>query len=271
MEKRSWRAGPNQLFVQQYIPKEKSFPYPILFIHGSFTGYSIWDSNAMILAEAGFECFAFSLRGHKPNEKINLAEVAMGNYREDVAAVIDNLHLNNPVLIACGMGGLLALMYAKTAVVKAIIAIGPSPTLETEKPWADEEIAKIPLMYTAAQANIFPDSPELSQALPDVPRDAIAEMLEHYEEESGLARRQRKMGISIPRHSISCPMLFIASEYGNSIGFGIPAQLTQGMAQYYGADFFFAKNTSHLGIHAGIHAKETMQTMAQWLREKVFS
>ena len=262
----------SKLFVEQFIPEEKKFPHPLMFVHGSFVGAFVWEPIASFLAEHGFEGYALSLRGHKPNGSVRLQEVHMGNYLEDVSSCIQELKLQNPVIIGHGMGGLLALMYARDhqqeGKPSAIICISPSPSHETAVRWSEgKTLAAIPLVYTASQTG-FPEDPSgMFRAFPDLPKSKVLEIRSRFGPESGLARRQRKRGIGVRKGSILGPMIFFGAQYGESVSFGIPSHTTKKMAHYFDSRYKLIKGTSHLGILLGTHAKEVAEEIGEWLRE----
>lgn len=263
----------SKLFVEHFVPEEKKFEYPLVFIHGSFVGAFVWKRIASFLAEEGFEGYALSLRGHEPNGSVRLEQVHMGNYLEDVASCIKRLGLVHPIIIGHGLGGLIALMYArdckKEGDPKALICISPSPNYETADIWTEGKIASaIPLVYTARQAGLPDDPPELFRALPDIPKEEVLQIRRRFGLESGLARGQRKRGIGVSKRSILCPVFFLGAEHGEAIGFGISSRMTQKMARYFDSKFKLIKGSSHLGILLGTHAKEVAQEIEKWLKEQ---
>lgn len=267
MQKIEHTLGLNNIFVEQLTPDEKSFSNPIVLVHGSFGGYWMWKMIASALAERGFETFALSLRGHKPGGETNLGSLVMQDYVEDVAVVVNELHLENPVIIGHSMGGLVALMYAAKNVVSAVISIDPSPPQEVAGTKPEDEVQKIPDVYNAMDAGMPTDPQEVMKALPDIPAEMLIKMKEMLGPESGSARRDRKRGISVPKESIGAPMLFVGAELGDSLPFGIPLESTRKTAEYYGGEFTEIKGATHPGIIMGINANATAQKIEEWLNK----
>ena len=149
--------------------------------------------------------------------------------------------------------------------IQALISIDPSPSLEVKGAGEEEKIKAIPLVYNAMDAGMPTDPMEVMKAMPDIPKEMLMIMKDMLGPESGLARRDRKRGISVPRESLTVPTLFIGAELGDSLPFGISLESTQKMADYYNAEFVEIKGASHPGIIMGVHAKETADKIDKWL------
>lgn len=267
MKKQEHILGNNKIFVQQLSPDKKFFTSPLIFVHGSFGGYWMWEMMAPYLASRGFECFLLSLRGHNPSGKVDLGSVRMQDYVEDVSLVIKELQLESPVLIGHSMGGLIVLMNAAENSVKALVSIDPSPSVEISGGKTIEEASKIPDVYDSMEVGMPGDMVGMMEAMPDVSRDMLMQMQSMLGPESGSARRDRKIGISIPKEKLDMPILMFAAQLGDSLPFGISAESTKKMAEYYNADFFEIKGASHPGMLAGEHAQEVVMKIESWLKE----
>lgn len=268
MRKQEHSLGENKIFVEEFIPDDKQYKNPLVFVHGSFGGYFMWKMITSYLVEQGFECYALSLRGHKPSGEVDLAKVGMNDYVEDIALVINELKLKNPVVIGHSMAGLLVLMYEKKFdKTSAVISIDPSPTLEIQGKTDEEKIKSIPLVYTLMDVGMPTDPEKVMKALPDISQDMLMKMKETLGPESGLARRERKSGISISKESLKSSVLMIGAELGKSVPFGISIESTREMAEYYGTEFFEIKNATHPGVLMGKHAPEVAQIIEKWLSD----
>jgi lipase len=84
---------------------------PIVLLHDLGSNARIWDKTAPLLAQAGFSPLAIDLRSHgltdSGDSQLNL-DVFFG----DLAAFIEALYLERPLLAGHGWGTLLALDYA---------------------------------------------------------------------------------------------------------------------------------------------------------------
>lgn len=266
MNRKEYVLGENKIFVEHLVPDEKKYSHPLLFIHGSFGGFFMWKMITSYLVNQGFECFALSLRGHKPSGDTDLSQVSMEDYVADIDLVINELELKDPVLIGHSMAGLLVLMHEKSFnKASAIVCIDPSPSLEIQGAGKDENIKKIPLVYNAMEAGMPTDPMEAMKALPDISKDMLMEMKEMLGNESGKARKDRKVGISIPKDSINKPLLFMSAELGKSVPFGVSPESTQKMSDYYGGELFEVKGATHPGIIMGTHTSEVIKKIENWL------
>ena len=265
MENKEHVVGAGQLHVMELIPDEQAYENPLVLVHGSFGGFMMWQQIAHALVEKGFHIYALSLRGHKPNEEIDLGKVGMADYVDDIKLVTSELQLKNPVVIGHSMAGLLVLMYAKDNSVSKVVAIDPSASAEVQGTVDPESIAKIPDVYTSMDAGMPQDPMEAMRALPDVPKEVLMKMREMLGQESGKARRDRKKGISIPKGSITAPILFLGAELGKSVPFGISPESTEKMSAYYDGKVIIIKGASHPGMLVGKQSKEVAETISSWL------
>ena len=55
MDKKEHTLGDNKIFAEQLMPDKKRYENTLVFVHGSFGGYWMWNMIAPMLAERGFE------------------------------------------------------------------------------------------------------------------------------------------------------------------------------------------------------------------------
>ena len=254
----------NEIYVEHSVPDNRAFESPLVLVHGSFGGFWMWNVIAPILLDRGFECVTFSLRGHRPSGG-KLGEAGMTDFVADLSLVIGELELEDPVVVGQSLAGLAVLMYAGEYPVRAVVSIGPSPSIEVQGPGNEEAVAGIPDVYTPIEAGMPADPAEAMKALPDVPKDVLSTMGDMFGPESGKARRERKRGISVPRESIAAPILFIGAEHGDSVEFGISFESTSRMAEYYESELVEIKGATHPGILIGEHAPEVARSLSEWV------
>jgi len=266
MEKKEYTLGPNKIFVEQRTPRNKTYLHPLVLVHGSFGGYWMWNMIADVLNEKGFETFAFSLRGHKPSAKIDLGAVSMMDYRDDLALVVEELKLKDPVVVGHSMAGCIVLMYAIGNSVSAVVPIDPSPSVEVQGAKPEEEVEKIALVYDVFDAGMPREPSEVVEALPDVSQEMIMKMKDMLGPESGTARKDRKRGVSIPKEKLTAPALMLGAELGKSVPFGISAESTRKMAEYYDADYFEIQGATHPGMLIGKYAPTVAFRIVEWLK-----
>ena len=257
----------NEIYVEHSLPETRAFESPLVLVHGSFGGFWMWNVIVPVLVHRGFECVTFSLRGHTPSGG-ELGQAGMTDYVEDLSLVIRELELEDPVAVGQSMAGLMVLMYAGEYPVRAVVSIDPSPSIEVQGPGNEEAVARISDVYTPIEAGMPADPPEAMRALPDVPKDVLLTMGDMFGPESGKARRERKLGISVPRESIAAPILFIGAEHGDSVEFGISFESTRQMAEYYESELVEIRGATHPGVLIGEHAPEVAHILSEWVKNK---
>lgn len=235
---------------------------PFLLIHGSWGSSMMWMAYAEVFAKHGFDVYAPDLRGHGKSGG-SVAGASMDDFVADVAAAARANGLENPVVIGHSMGGLVALMYAARHGAAATVAIDPSPSKEVqggeEKTYAPE--------YSPMDAGMPGDPKAVMEAFPDIPQEMLMKLKQMLGKESGLARAERKRGISIPKDALSMPTLFVGGELGESVPFGIGIRTARAMAQYYGKPVIEIKGATHPGILVGMHAAAAAGEIEAWLEQ----
>jgi pimeloyl-ACP methyl ester carboxylesterase len=71
---------------------------PIILIHGSANSATVWTIWQQELATRGWSTFALDLRGHGSSPPVDLADVRMADYAEDVQCLVQQLTMA-PVLL----------------------------------------------------------------------------------------------------------------------------------------------------------------------------
>lgn len=94
------------------LPAAASTKTPLLFVHGAFAGAWMWADNFMPwFAQAGYPCYAVSLRGHgNSSEAERLDWLGISDYVDDLKAVADWLEVE-PALVGHSMGGFVVQKY----------------------------------------------------------------------------------------------------------------------------------------------------------------
>jgi len=177
----------------------------ILFIHGGITGAWIWDAWRAHLSPFGWEVNVLDLRGHGRSLPADMALITMDDYLADVASVAEQVAAARgayPVIGGWAMGGLIAMLHAaREPRAPGLLLFAPSPPLEVAGRAEAEVVRQTPSGPFGAEVyGLYPDDLEASrQALHDLTDEEAAAVLEQVRgaEESGLARRQRRRGISL--------------------------------------------------------------------------
>ena len=86
-------------------PVGKKTGKTLLFIHGVGHGAWCWEKYMDYFAEAGYDCYALSLRGHCGSKgHLLLNTYTIDDYVEDVYQTVRNLG-EKPILVGHSMGG----------------------------------------------------------------------------------------------------------------------------------------------------------------------
>jgi pimeloyl-ACP methyl ester carboxylesterase len=96
-------------------------------VHGGFCGGWAFEHFRKPFEAAGHLCLTPDLRGHGPGDRGSaVVGVSMTDFSRDIAALIEAQD-EPPVLVGHSMGGLVAMMAATRAKVRALILLAPSP------------------------------------------------------------------------------------------------------------------------------------------------
>lgn len=252
------------LFIRSKNADTPTHTPPLVLVHGSWGSSSMWMGYIQLLTESGWNVHAPDLRGHGKSGG-TVSGSTMDDYVADVHRTIEEHQLENPIIVGHSMGGLVALMYAAKHSAKAVVAIDPSPTKEVQSESVKKEY---PAEYSPVDAGMPVDPMEVVKAFPDIPQEQLMKMKDMLGMESGVARSERKCGISIPKEDLPMPVLFVGGELGESVPFGIGITTAQTMADYYEKEVLEIKGATHPGILMGAHAKEAARSIETWLAQK---
>ncbi len=250
-----------QLFTHIQETEQKPVKGSIVLVHGSWGSSAMWMGYTQFLSQNGWNVYALDLRGHGKSEG-TVAGATMHDYVDDVAQVVTDHALTDSIIMGHSTGGLVALMFAAEHGAKAVVAIDPSPTKEVQ---GEGEKKEYPTKYSPMDAGMPADPMEVMKALPDISQEKLMKMKETLGMESGVARSERKLGISVPKEKLIMPILFVGGELGESVPFGISIRTAQAMADYYEKDVLEIKGATHPGILIGKHAMETVQKIENWI------
>jgi len=251
-----------QLFTRIQNAQKESSKDAVVLIHGSWGSSAMWMTYIQFLSQDGWDVYALDLRGHGKSDG-SVAGTTMGEYARDVHQVVTEHDLHNPVVVGHSMGGLIALMYAAEHGAKAVVSIDPSPPKEVQ---GEGEKKEYPAEYSAKDAGMPAHPLRAMKAFPDIKILAMMRMKMMLGKESGVARSERKLGISVPKEKLAMPVLFVGGELGESVPFGIGIKTARAMAHYYGKEVIEIKGATHPGILIGVHAKGAVQKIGAWLR-----
>jgi pimeloyl-ACP methyl ester carboxylesterase len=100
---------------------------PIVMVHGAFCGGWAWERFRAPFEAAGHRVLAPDLRGHGETDSPQaVTGVSMTDYARDIARLCREQD-EPPILVGHSMGGLVAQMAARSAKVRALVLLAPSP------------------------------------------------------------------------------------------------------------------------------------------------
>src|SRR5512138_3412142 len=118
-----------KLEVISKLPREKTHPSPLLFLHGAWHAAWCWENFLPYFAEHGYESYALSLRGHGNSEgREGIRWYNTEAYVADLRKVISNLS-PSPILIAHSMGGYVVQKHLETQSAPAAVLLASVPTV----------------------------------------------------------------------------------------------------------------------------------------------
>ncbi|WNJ20285.1 alpha/beta hydrolase [Pontibacter sp. G13] len=117
-----------RIHIPAQIPNGKP---PLLFVHGAFSGAWIWEPWMQTLSARGWDCHAFSFRGHGNSEvPPHPNRVRVRDYVEDLRTVLAEFKIP-PILVGHSLGGLVIqrhLMERDAPAVVLVCPVGPKGT-----------------------------------------------------------------------------------------------------------------------------------------------
>ncbi|MBU1093042.1 MAG: alpha/beta hydrolase [Firmicutes bacterium] len=100
-----------KLEVLVHKAENKKSHIPLVFIHGAAGGAWYFESFLSYFSNKGFDCYAFSLRGHGKSDGYDeLNTFGLDDYVDDLKSVINRLE-EKPIVIGHSMGGAIVQKY----------------------------------------------------------------------------------------------------------------------------------------------------------------
>jgi pimeloyl-[acyl-carrier protein] methyl ester esterase len=246
----------------------------LLLIHGAANGAWVWDVWRQALRDLGWVVNVIDLRGHGRSLPVDFTAVTMEDYLADVASVagqIEAAERNHPVIGGWSMGGLLAQMYAaQHPETPALLLFSASPPQEVAGRAPPEEVRRTPSgPFGPELYGLFPHDLDASRrVLSDLSDEEALRVLANSAgaQESGMARRQRKRGISIPAGTIRAPTLVVFGEQDRQF----PPEVNRKLAIYLGAEMLAVPDAGHWGIVCHADAVNAVAPRVDaWLRSSL--
>jgi esterase len=102
---------------------------PIVFLHGGGLTAHTWDLVCLALRDR-YRCLALDARGHGDSEWIVNMDYSNSQHVEDVAAFVQALALDRPVIVGMSMGGGTAVRYAQEYQPRALVIVDTGPVID---------------------------------------------------------------------------------------------------------------------------------------------
>ena len=222
-------------------------PATAVFVHGAGGGGWEWAVWARVFAAHGHAVLAPDLRpGPRGLAATSLADYA-AQVREWIAAARAAAPGRGVALVGASLGGLLALM--QRAQADALVLVNPMPP--DGLPGAGDARDIVPWGREASLAGT-------RRALPDADDLAALLAFRRWRDESGLALRQARAGVTCA--DASAPVLVLASADDTEV----PAERSAALAGTLGASLLHRPG-SHVGPLLGRQAAASAALAVEWL------
>ena len=211
----------------------QDFP-PILFLHGAWHGWWVWEAWQDLFASWGWINYALSLRGHQGSESIGQAEflaLTVTDYLEDIASVL--AWIGQPtVVIGHSLGGILAQKTAESIRLRGLVLMASGSPAEVG-PLRDQDFPDdrpIRLDPADGRDRLFFDAAE----------SVIAATIDRLvAEPPGVLNLTARGRVSVEKGQIRCPILVVGAEHDRMVH---PAER---LAAHYDCPSFVVAGAGH--------------------------
>jgi pimeloyl-ACP methyl ester carboxylesterase len=117
----------------RYPPEKAKFKSPLIFIHTLWTGSWCWETWATHFCNLGWDCSAINFRGRSGEiAPADLKRLAFEDCVADLSKVLGSF-ADPPVLVAMGLGALVALRATEKGGPAALILVSPAAPRNLDK------------------------------------------------------------------------------------------------------------------------------------------
>lgn len=255
-----------------FVPDEKRFTTPILFIHGMWHGAWVWETWQKRFAAMGWESHAISLPGHGASPARGPVRFAtMGQYLRVVAAEARRLS-PMPILVGHSMGGALVQWYLRKVADDLPAAVLLS-SWTARSTYGDgllplmrrDPIGGLLISLTFSSSPYLRNPRRVRETLlsPGSTVDPVA-LKARLCEESALVLNQHNPPFWRPLRAPKTPLLWVAA---GADGVVTPRGARKSAA-FYGAHFQLVEGDGH-NLMMEAHEAETAEMISDWLARTV--
>jgi pimeloyl-ACP methyl ester carboxylesterase len=259
-----------RLEVVTELPKTKTGPTPLLFIHGGWHGAWCWEHFLPFFAENGYEAHALSLRGHGASEgRERIRWIRTAEYLEDVAEAAGRLS-TPPVLIGHSMGGYVIQKYLETHTVPAAVLLASVPVTGMLKmltrnafrhPWQTLKFHLTLTPYALVETPLLAREALFS---PDIPAATLNRHYARLQNESYCAGLEATL-LNLPRPAKVGPLPMLVLGGANDKQFS--REEVEATARAYKTEAESFPNMAHdMMLEPGW--RDVAERILTWLREK---
>lgn len=139
--------------IETYYERHGEGP-PVVLVHASIVDHGAWSLQAEALSDA-YTVVTYDLRGHGRTGASDEPVYTVDRFAEDLAALVDRLGLDSPVLVGHSMGGLISQAYAAQhpdRIAGLVLVDSFTPPIRT---WGEWFLRRIVMNALILPARIF--------------------------------------------------------------------------------------------------------------------
>jgi len=262
----------DKVAIESFLPDEKKYDTPLLFVHGSSCGSWVWANFTSYFSSRGWTCHVLNLRGHHLSPPIDdWADVGVEEYLEDVDRAVQMID-DTFILIGHSMGGVLAQKYAETKNPEKLILLHTSPPIQV--------VQKIDfsafLKRGKEKGRIMGEKVLESDGDPN---NLIGYMFDEGNvDDDVLEMTHKKMGkessraiiemqkVNVDNENVRCPVYVLGFNL-EKLGIHYPVNLSEELARYYqAADYRIIEPGGHMFMLEK-NWEEFADVIGTWLKE----